>query len=46
VGVAVDVGKFVLNVFVPVNAFVPASVTSPPPYKTSFIYTFAPVCPK
>jgi hypothetical protein len=28
VGVAVDVGKFVLNVFVPVNAFVPANVTA------------------
>jgi hypothetical protein len=28
VGVAVDVGKFVLNEFVPVNTFVPASVTA------------------
>jgi hypothetical protein len=30
-GVAVDVGKFVLNELVPVQAFVPASVTDPPP---------------
>jgi hypothetical protein len=45
VGVCVDVGKLV-NILFPVNAFVPASVTSPPAYNTSFIYTLFPVCPK